>query len=406
MPPPLDLVFSGGGSRGVGLAGAIEVLERHKPVIRRVVGTSAGSVAAVFGASGFLASDYLKLVPSKPGDPFTFSSFVAPPAGDKVREAARKKDSETRHLLRGMVDGAIDKFLTNVTQRRPRIGELMQGAFAIGKQPIYEAAFEGFIDRIGDRDADPKNPRKTTYLFSMLEFGGIFDPDLFRTWLVQQLSVKVPELDAKTTLAAFQKMTANVGRELSVVTADTADQKPLVLNHRTAPDCPVVEAVVMSCSVPLVWPETPWRREWGTYLGRDIEGHPMVDGAVLANFAMHYVLHRDDPEVRQIMGEPDKEKGAVIGLLIDAGLAVPGDVAPAEKPELKLLDRVNRLLGTLSAWQREPMKEYDDLVCRVGTRGHPPMEFQQTPEAIQRLQALVNSGRCAMIDYLKKRKLF
>src|SRR5436309_8331333 len=65
MPPPLDLVFGGGGTRGVALAGALEVLEQRRPTVRRVIGTSSGAIAAVFGAAGISSREYLKLVPAK-----------------------------------------------------------------------------------------------------------------------------------------------------------------------------------------------------------------------------------------------------------------------------------------------------------------------------------------------------
>ena len=122
MPPTLDLVFSGGGTRGVALAGAVDVLEQRRPVVKRVIGSSAGAIAATFGAAGFPSRDYLKLVPAKAGDPFLFNAFFAPPPGEKVREAVRLKDSETRRLLRGGVDAAADKFMEGLAARRPRIG--------------------------------------------------------------------------------------------------------------------------------------------------------------------------------------------------------------------------------------------------------------------------------------------
>ncbi|MFL5339145.1 MAG: patatin-like phospholipase family protein [Gemmataceae bacterium] len=406
MPPPLDLVFSGGGTRGVAHAGAVDVLEQRKPTIRRVVGTSAGAIAAVFGAAGIPAADYLKLVPAKAGDPFKFNAFMAPPAGDKVRDSARKKDSQTRMLLRSAVDSAADKFLEGIAQRRPRIGELMQGAFNVGKQPFYEAAFERFLERAAERDQDPTNPRKTVMLFSLLEFGGFFDPELFRLWLVEQISARLPTFTKTTTLKQFQAMTADVGRDFSVVAADSTDAKPLVLNHRTAPDCPVVDAVLMSLSVPLMWPEVVWRKEWGKYLDRDLDGHFIIDGGALANFPLRYAVDRNDDDVRQVMGEPDREPGAVIGLLLDGSLPVPGDVAAAERPDFKLLERIDRAVATLSSWQADVTKGHEELICRIGTKGHPGLEMTQTPEAVQRLQAMVNSGRCAMTDYLKKRKLF
>ena len=41
------------------------------------------------------------------------------------------------------------------------------------------------------------------------------------------------------------------------------------LNHRTAPDVPVAMAVRMSMSIPFVWREVVWQKEWGTYCGID-----------------------------------------------------------------------------------------------------------------------------------------
>src|SRR5438093_13535305 len=121
MAPVIDLVFSGGGTRGVALAGAVDVLEQKRPVIKRVLGTSAGAIAAAFGAAGLSGRDYLKLVPSKEGDAFAFNSFFAAPPGTVVRDSAAKKDSQTRLLLRGAVDGAIENMFKGITARRPRI---------------------------------------------------------------------------------------------------------------------------------------------------------------------------------------------------------------------------------------------------------------------------------------------
>ena len=406
MAPTIDLVFSGGGTRGVALAGAIDVLERKKPVIKRLLGTSAGAIAAVFGAAGFTGQDYLKLVPEKEGDPFLFNAFFAAPPGEKVRDAARLKDSETRKWLRAGVDGALEKLMQNFTERRPRIGQMLQGILGPNKQTIYENAFEGFLARASAHD-NPDKPKLRTAIFAVLEFGGLFDPDLFREWLPVQMRPRLPRFDARTTLKQFHAATRDVGRELSVVVTDTTDCRPLVLNHRTAPDCPVVEAVLMSLSVPLVWPETAWRKEWGMYLAQDIEGHFMVDGGVLADFPIHFMLHRDREDLRHIFGTPEKEAPAIIGLMLDGSLAVPGDVKLVpEKPEFALFDRINRVLGAMGAWQADLYRGAEDLICRIGTKGHPALELQRTPEVIMRLQTLVNSGRCAMTDHLKKRKLF
>ena len=75
--------------------------------------------------------------------------------------------------------------------------------------------------------------------------------------------------------------------------ADTTDSRMLVLNHRTAPDLPVVYAARMSMSVPLLWQEVIWQPEWGKYNGRDLTGHTIVDGGLLSNFPIELYLSGD-----------------------------------------------------------------------------------------------------------------
>ena len=38
----------------------------------------------------------------------------------------------------------------------------MQGAFALGKQPFYESAFERFLENIDARDSDPNDRFRDT----------------------------------------------------------------------------------------------------------------------------------------------------------------------------------------------------------------------------------------------------
>ena len=45
--PDADLVLEGGGVKGIGLVGAISVLEEHGYVFHRVAGTSAGAIVAL-----------------------------------------------------------------------------------------------------------------------------------------------------------------------------------------------------------------------------------------------------------------------------------------------------------------------------------------------------------------------
>jgi NTE family protein len=52
-----DLVLEGGGVKGIGLAGAITVLENHGYKFERTAGTSAGAIVAAFVAAGISADE-------------------------------------------------------------------------------------------------------------------------------------------------------------------------------------------------------------------------------------------------------------------------------------------------------------------------------------------------------------
>jgi NTE family protein len=115
-------------------------------------------------------------------------------------------------------------------------------------------------------------------------------------------------------------------RSLSVVASDTTDESILVLNHRTVPDCPIVWAVRMSMSIPLVWDEVIWQPSWGKYLGRDVAGHAIVDGGLLSNFPIELFIS-DAPQVTKLMGP--KKDNSVLGLLIGEKLPALTGCAPS-----------------------------------------------------------------------------
>jgi NTE family protein len=71
---PVDLVFEGGGVKGIGLAGAVARLERHGYRPRCVAGTSAGAITAALVAAGYTGQELVKAVEAMP-----FERFCDPP---------------------------------------------------------------------------------------------------------------------------------------------------------------------------------------------------------------------------------------------------------------------------------------------------------------------------------------
>jgi NTE family protein len=57
-----DLVFEGGGVKGIGLAGAIATLEDHGYQHQNVAGTSAGSISAALLAAGYTATELREII--------------------------------------------------------------------------------------------------------------------------------------------------------------------------------------------------------------------------------------------------------------------------------------------------------------------------------------------------------
>jgi NTE family protein len=171
-----------------------------------------------------------------------------------------------------------------------------------------------------------------------------------------------------------------------------------VLNHRTAPDCPVVWAVRMSMSIPLLWDEVVWQAGWGFYRERDIAGHAVVDGGLLSNFPIELFIS-DAPQVTRLMGP--KNDNPVLGLLIDEKLPVSKgwfvkvNIRPGE---FKTVQRLTRLVDTATgAHDKMIIDEYRHLVARLPAQGYGTTEFDMSDE---RRAALVAAGREAMALHL------
>ena len=157
----------------------------------------------------------------------------------------------------------------------------------------------------------------------------------------------------------------------------------------------------MSMSIPVVWNEVLWQASWGKYLGRDIEGHAIVDGGLLSNFPIELFIS-DAPQIVKLMGP--KENSPILGLLIDQRLAVPTAVKGVFvnfniKPgELATVHRLKRLIDTATtAHDKMVMDEYANLVVHLPAAGYGTTEFDMSEE---RRNALVEAGRIAMAAYL------
>jgi len=364
-----DLVFEGGGAKGIVFVGAVQEFEAQRHTADRLLGTSAGAITATLLAAGYTSDQMLAALNEQEGGKPVFMGFMGVPGPFTEQEVAT---SATMDFLR-----AIDL---------PLVPEFVERKL--------DAALVHLLSR----------SEKYRHLFSFVERGGWYIADRFRSWLTEKLDTGEvagkPRRFGSMTLAEFHAAT---GRELSLVAADTSGQGILVLNHRTAPRCPVVWAARMSMSIPFVWQEVEWSPDWGTYRGRDLSGHMIVDGGVLSNFPIELFVS-GERHVTSLMGE--KRSKSVMGLLIDETLEVPNAPAPAEvgSPStlgrLKTITRIKRLVDTITtAHDKEIIESLSDLVVRMPARGYGTTEFDMSEE---RRAALVAAGRQYMRQYLSR----
>ena len=367
-----DLVFEGGGAKGLAFVGALQSLEKHGHTPGRVIGTSAGSITALLVAAGYNALECLDAINERSAEGRSrFGTFLEIP---KINE-----DSDINSNLRYWLMTEMDN-------------------------PMVPNLIEPMVDKMMVDLMKRNLPR---HIISLLVWGGWYAGDELLNYFQEKLDAGNRNLGA-TTLLEFYERTK---RDLSVVASDITGQEMLVLNHRTAPNCPTTWAVRMSMSCPFVWQEVIWQKEWGTYNGSDLTGHKVVDGGLLSNFPINLFLSRDEM-VEDIMGEGCATEN-VIGLLLDDNMQVPGaentskeeSLTPGFLQRSELLSEMFRRISgmaetALSAHDKSVIEAYEYVVCRLPAKGYGILEFDLTPE---RMAPILKSGEEAMDAHLKQR---
>lgn len=380
-----DMVFEGGGAKGMVFVGAMEVIEERNHSARRLVGTSAGAITATLLAAGYSAAEMKEALgeTTEDGSP-VFATFMDAPTAD---------DFTAQDIEKSVTMALFDKIdMPGVPQR-----------------------FERKLDRwlIKRLLSLPVYPT----LFSFTERGGLYVGKAFVEWLKRKLDEKGDGL-GDMTFEAFHDATKS---DLSVVASDTKNRMMRVLNHRTAPNCPVVWAVRMSMSIPFAWHEVRWKLEWDPYRrlkengGADEEslaGNTFVDGGVLSNFPIN-LLTSKDRLVKAVMGNTDPDAADTLGFLIDESIDVPGappapdddDVIGDVVRDVKRLPtvrRARRLLNTMTEARDNRLIElHKEKICHLPAKGYETMEFDMTKP---RRDALIAAGQQAMREHLDGRK--
>lgn len=359
-----DLVFEGGGARGIVFIGALYELLARNHEVGRLVGTSAGAMTATLVAAGYSPGEMDDAVSRKRGSASVMRSFLGEPppfTRDEIQQSATRaffRDVDLP-MAPGFVENRLDDALATALLRFPMHRNLM----------------------------------------ALVERGGWFGADDFMAWMTERLDTgyykRQPRRFGTLTLAQFHAAT---GADLSVVAADTTVSRLRVLNHRTAPHCPLVWAVRMSMNLPFLWDDVVWDADWGTYLGAPLAGHVMVDGGLLSGFPIE-LLVSNEPYVLSLIGPRSGDQ--VLGLLIDESLPVAGAAGSPTPPpgglnlaHMRVVERITRMVDTMtSARDKMVIEAFAELVARLPAKGYGTLEFDMSDT---RRERLIESGRSTM----------
>ncbi len=357
-----DIVMEGGGAKGIVFVGALQEFEKRGHTFDRMLGTSAGAISATLLAAGYSSSEMVEALKEEVDGQPVFRTFMGTP-GDFSDE--EKEESAAADYLR-QVD-----------------------------IPFMRDEWEDRFDRwLVDKMLNMENFR---HIFSFVERGGWYSADKYLAWMREKLnSGEFKGQQRNFGDMSFSQFFAATGTELTLIAADTTGQRVLVLNHMTAPDCPVLWGTRMSMSIPLLWEEVTWQEEWGAYRGQPIAGSKIVDGGVISNFPIELFIS-DLAHVTDVMGPKRSEN--IIGLMIDEAREVknaPPPVAGQEKGltdigSTRTLDRFNGLLNTImTAHDKMVLESFENLVIRLPAKGYGTVEFDMSDE---RRNALIEAGR-------------
>lgn len=406
-----DLVFQGGGAKGMAFVGAMKEFERRGHTFRRLVGTSAGAINAALIAAGYTSDEMAEALNEtmEDGRP-VFESFMTPPTLNEINEV-KVNESLLASLIKAFA------------------GIIPGGQQVVDKIKDYTSVegVKAVLDLFGQKWLKDN----AASVYSLTEFGGFYSANHFVDWLERKLNEKDPRFGG-ATLGALYEMTGN---DVSLCVTDLTGQKLLVLNHRTAPQIPIIWAVRMSMSIPFVWPPVTWKSTWGTYKEGTNEhiltDHRIVDGGALSNFALRLTtsagpavraVMADDPQISEIEFSKFNSQASTIGFMLDSSLEVPnagqgpeatGLAAGFEMfshwlgesaPPTNGFTMAGQLFASMMVGNDNfTLAVQEDSVVRLPVGGIGTLEFDMTPK---RKSALVDAASNVTKDFFEDRSDF
>lgn len=248
-----NVVFSGGGIKGLAFVGAIDKLFNSgylkSTIIKRYAGTSAGAIIATLLSLGYTEKELYQTL-------FTlnFKSFLD--------ESGLQKTS----------------------------GKLLKS--------VHKSERKGFFaSSVSALSVCPK------LLSSLFEQFGIYDGDTLRLFIEQQITNKLEKTYLTfSELHAYVETQPELYKDLYIVAADLTSNKTAVFSWETTPDMIISDAVRCSISIPFLF--RPHRSYIKNKEGQRVlapDAHFFIDGGITKNFFLEIfdLPHYIDQEIAE-----------------------------------------------------------------------------------------------------------
>eukprot|EP00004_Rigifila_ramosa_P001695 TRINITY_DN1168_c0_g1_i1.p1 TRINITY_DN1168_c0_g1~~TRINITY_DN1168_c0_g1_i1.p1 ORF type:complete len:520 (+),score=82.95 TRINITY_DN1168_c0_g1_i1:38-1561(+) len=374
LPERVDLVFKGGGSKGVAFVGAMQALEETGLRPHRLIGTSAGSLFALLLALGCTSQEVLAILR---GD------------GEAEFLAQRASDEQFLHWL--FVDPP-----TKADIKTPTDSGLLGSVAVAAKRMV--AGIE-----------DVMNRHALTQAYNLRNNGGMWTGDRLIEWLNAKVRAKTGINTAEPTLKElfdWQPETIVQGerikREFTAVAANIDGEKRLVLNHRTFPNLPVAWAVRMSAALPFAFANVRWDSKWGEDQFVH-HGASVVDGGIVDNFPLDLLVEED--QFRAFIGEKSQWSQNIPILAFALDTSAETNLDPMTPPsdsligDLAMASYISKIFNTMMDYRENDMLRLHRHVivhCPVKNVDTLDMNMDEA-----RRNALVAVNRKAVLSFIR-----
>lgn len=384
LDSPENLVFKGGGPKGLSFPGALGVLEKagRLGVVRRVAGTSAGAIQAALFAVGYNAEELQKILSEQDFEPFLDGPI---------------RLSDLRKI----------KFPTN-------LNELKKALISI--QAIFSAQIAKGAPKILDTAAQIPGAKIVAGLFVAanayaLNYTGLCEGEVLRLWIEKLIFEKTGIHHCTFGQLKEQIRQGKPFKHLHIMSSNLKGLSIDQINSEEAvwDDVIISDAVRASTAIPLVFKPHPLHiMENGKRVSGERKFGIYVDGGLICNFPIQIFDKRKylPLNVNPKEGEQSVTNRRTLGFSLK-----PPKSELDEKREFSGFDDLIKAIGLIYYYAEEvrpnPMKEIDRfrMITIQVPKGVDLLSFKMS-EVLKRESILagVREGvvRCKRLNVLAK----